>query len=209
MDAAGLCGSSDPPLPFPEGVAALDRAAFERLGGTYLSRLPRVAKSKIRIVDKLSGNFFRIGLVRLMLPNARIIHTMRHPIDTCLSCYSKLFTNGLLFSYDLGEIGRYYRSYRDLMDHWQQVLPPDFMLDVSYENVVDSLETEARRIIAYCGLPWDDRCISFHRTNRPVRTAGAVQVRQPLFRTSIDRWRHYESHLGLLIAGLMTAELAD
>jgi tetratricopeptide (TPR) repeat protein len=187
---------------FPQSVPGLDSASLRLLGETYLSRLPKAAESKFRIVDKLPGNFLRIGLIRLILPNARIIHTTRHPLDTCLSCYSKLFTDGLLFSYDLAELGRYYRSYRELMDHWRRILPQDAILDVSYENVVDDLETEARRMIAYCGLPWDDRCINFHRNARTVRTASSVQVRQPLFRTSMERWRHYESHLGPLIAEL-------
>ena len=184
---------------FPQSIPGLDSASLRPLGETYLSRLPKVAESKVRIVDKLPGNFLRIGLIRLILPNARIIHTTRHPIDTCLSCYSKLFTNGLLFSYDLGELGRYYRSYRELMDHWRRVLPPDAILDVSYEDVVDDLEAQARRLIDYCGLPWDDRCINFHRNARTVRTASSVQVRQPLFRSSIERWRHYESHLDSLL----------
>jgi tetratricopeptide (TPR) repeat protein len=184
---------------FPEYIPALDGAALQRLGQSYLSRLPALPDGKLRIVDKLSGNFLRIGLIRLILPNARIIHSMRHPIDTCVSCYSKLFTNGLYFSYDLGELGRYYRAYSELMAHWRSVLPPGAMLDVSYEDVIDDLEGQARRLIDYCGLPWDDRCISFHGTKRPVKTASAVQVRRPLFRSSLQRWRHYEASLALLL----------
>jgi tetratricopeptide (TPR) repeat protein len=191
--------AGDQPLQYPECLPALDGAALRRLGQSYLARLPPLADSKVRIVDKLSGNFLRIGLIRLILPNARIIHSMRHPVDTCVSCYSKLFTAGLYFSYDLAELGRYYRSYRELMAHWRSVLPPGAMLDVSYEDVVDDLEGQARRLIDFCGLPWDDRCISFHRTNRPVKTASAVQVRQPLFRSSLQRWRHYEAGLAPLL----------
>ncbi len=186
-------------LPRPESVPALDAAVLRRLGQIYLSQLPKVAEGKVRIVDKLPANFLRIGLIRLMLPNARIIHTMRNPIDTCLSCYSKLFNNGLPFSYDLAELGRYYRGYSELMTHWRSVLPPGAMLDVSYEEVVDDLEGQARRLIDYCGLPWDDRCIDFQRSARPVRTASVVQVRQPLFRGSVQRWRHYESGLAPLL----------
>jgi hypothetical protein len=124
---------------------------------------------------------------------------MRHPIDTCLSCYSKLFTSGQHFSYDLAELGRYYRCYRELMAHWRSVLPPDAIFDVAYENVVDDLEGQARRLINYCGLPWDDRCIAFHKTSRPVKTASAVQVRKPIFRTSLQRWRRYEAGLAPLL----------
>lgn len=199
IEARGLHNANDERLSFPECVPALDGAALWRLGETYLSALPRVADDKLRIVDKLPGNFLRIGLIRLILPNARIIHPTRDPLDTCLSCYSKLFTNGLFFTYDLGELGRYYRSYHELMAHWRRVLPPDYILDVAYENVVDDLEREARRMIDYCGLPWDDRCLSFHRTSRTVRTASSVQVRQPLFRSSMERWRHYERGLRPLI----------
>jgi tetratricopeptide (TPR) repeat protein len=164
-----------------------------------LAGLPALAHGKVRVVNKLPENFLRIGLIRRILPNARIIHTMRDPVDTCVSCYSKLFTSGQHFSYDLGELGRYYRRYSDLMTHWRSVLPPGAMLDVSYEDVVDDLEGQARRLIAYCGLPWDDRCLSFYKTIRPVKTASAVQVRQPLFRSSLQRWRKYENYIGPLL----------
>jgi tetratricopeptide (TPR) repeat protein len=180
----------------------MDVTAFRRLGQSYLSQLPKVPDGKIRIVDKLPGNFLRIGLIRLMFPNARIVHTMRDPIDTCLSCYSKLFNTGLPFTYHLAELGRYYRAYTELMAHWRSVLPPGAMLDVSYENVVDDLEGQARRLIDYCNLPWDHSCIDFHRSGHPVRTASAVQVRQPLFRGSVHRWRHYEAGLAPLLSEL-------
>jgi tetratricopeptide (TPR) repeat protein len=189
---------------FPEYVPHLDGGALRQFGQSYLARLPAIEDAKIQIVDKLSGNFLRIGLIRLILPNARIIHSMRHPVDTCVSCYSKLFTSGLYFSYDLAELGRYYRSYSELMAHWRSVLPPGAMLEVSYEDIVEDLEGQARRLTDYCGLPWDDRCISFHTTRRPVKTASAVQVRKPLFRSSLQRWRGYESGLAPLLA-----ELAD
>jgi hypothetical protein len=177
---------------------------LRRIGQSYLARLPALAEGKVRIVDKLPGNFLNIGLIRLALPNARIIHTMRHPMDTCVSCYSKLFTFGHHYTYDLAELGRFYRYYSELMTHWRRVLPPGAMLDVSYEDVVDDLEGQARRMIDYCGLPWDDRCISFHRTSRPVKTASAVQVRKPLFRSSLQRWRKYESGIAPLLDELGT-----
>jgi len=198
----GVLDSSGLPVRFPEFVPALDGAALRRIGQAYLARLPALAHGKSRIVDKLPGNFLKIGLIRLILPNARIIHTVRDPIDTCLSCYSKLFTSGHSYSYDLAELGRCYRSYRELMNHWRSVLPSDAILDVAYEDVVDDLEGQARRLIDYCGLPWDDRCLSFYRTNRPVKTASAVQVRKPLFRTSLQRWRKYEAGLAPLLQEL-------
>jgi len=169
---------------------------------SYLAGLPALADGKIRIVDKLPENFLRIGLIRRILPNAKIIHTMRDPVDTCVSCYSKLFTSGQHFSYDLGELGRYYRRYTELMGHWRSVISAGAMLDVAYEDVVDDLEGQARRKIAYCGLAWDDRCLSFHRTIRPVKTASAFQVRQPLFRSSLQRWRRFEKDIGPLLKEL-------
>jgi tetratricopeptide (TPR) repeat protein len=189
---------------YPECVPLMDDSAPRRIGQSYLGRLPAVADGKIRIVDKLPGNFVNIGLIRLALPDARIIHTMRHPIDTCVSCYSKLFTIGHHYTYDLAELGRFYRAYSELMTHWRRVLPPGAMLDVSYEDVVDDLEGQARRMIDYCGLPWDDRCIDFHRTSRTVKTASSVQVRKPLFRSSLQRWRKYESGIAPLLDELGT-----
>jgi tetratricopeptide (TPR) repeat protein len=197
--ASRLLNHRDQATQYPECVPALDGAALRRLGQSYLASLPALADGRVRIVDKLPGNFVHIGLIRLILPNARIIHTMRDPIDTCVSCYSKLFTAGVSFSYDLAELGRHYRRYRELMTHWRSVLPPDAILDVSYEDVVDDLEGQARRLIDYCGLPWDDRCLSFHRNSRPVKTASAVQVRKPLFRSSLQRWRRYEADIAPLL----------
>ena len=157
---------------------------MRRLGQAYLASLPTLPDGKTRITDKMPSNFFHVGLIRLILPNARIIHTVRDPVDTCVSCFSKLFTHGQTFSYDLAELGRYYRWYHELMAHWRSVLPAGAMLDVSYEDVVDNLEEQARRLIDYCGLPWDDRCLSFHETSRPIATASNVQVRRPLYRSS-------------------------
>jgi tetratricopeptide (TPR) repeat protein len=189
-------------LPYPECVPDLDGAALRGIGQAYLARLPALADGKSRIVDKTPGNFFNIGLIRLIFPSARIIHTMRDPIDTCVSCYSKLFASGQSYSYDLAELGRFYRCYDALMAHWRSVLPWDAMLDVSYEDVVDDLEGQARRMIHYCGLPWDHRCLSFHSAGRPVKTASAVQVRKPLFRDSLQRWRKYEAGLAPLLEAL-------
>ena len=161
-----------------------------------------LADGKKRITDKTPFNFLYVGLIRLILPNARIIHTLRDPVDTCVSCFSRLFTLGATFSYDLAELGCYYRWYHELMAHWRSVLPAGAMLDVSYEDVVDNLEQQARRLIDYCGLPWDDRCLSFHETSRPIATPSNVQVRQPLYRSSLARWRRYEAYLQPLLAEL-------
>ena len=147
-------------------------------------------------------NFHFVGLIYLTLPNARIIHMRRDPIDTCLSCYSKLFTDRHQYSYDLGELGRYYRAYETLMEHWRRILPPSFMLEVQYEDLIGDLESESRRIVDHCGLEWDASCLSFYVAERPVRTASAVQVRQPIYRSSIGHWRAYAHQLGPLIEAL-------
>lgn len=189
-------------LPYPECVPSLAADQLARLGQSYLACLPPLARGQARIIDKYPSNFLGIGLIRLILPNAKIIHTIRDPVDTCVSCYSKLFTSGVNYSYDLAELGRYYYCYSALMNHWRCVLPPGSMLDVRYENVVGDLEGQARRMIEYCGLPWDDRCLMFHASSRPVKTASAAQVRKPLYRSSLQRWRRYEGDLGPLLAEL-------
>jgi hypothetical protein len=147
-------------------------------------------------------NFFYLGLVHLMLPGARIIHVRRDPLDTCLSCFSKLFAGEQPYAYDLAELGRYYRAYEALMDHWRRVVPEGVVLEVQYENLVSDFESQARRLLAHCGLGWDDRCLAFHDAPRVVRTASATQVRRPLYRGSIGRWRSYELWLGPLFDAL-------
>jgi hypothetical protein len=150
----------------------------------------------------MPSNYFFAGLIHLALPNAKIIHTVRDPVDTCVSCFSKLFTAEQNHTYDHGELGRYYKRYETLMAHWHRALPKGSILDVRYEEVIDDLEAQARRIIAYCGLPWDKNCLSFHETERPVRTASATQVRQPIYTSAVGRWRVYEEQLGPLLNAL-------
>jgi tetratricopeptide (TPR) repeat protein len=192
-------------IPYPDFVPALDRTALGSIGTEYLKRLAALASQGERVTDKMPSNFLYAGLIHLALPNAIIIHSMRDPVDTCISCFSQLFKSGAQpHTYDLGEIGRYYRRYQRLMEHWRRVLPPGRFLDVRYEDVVADIEGQARRILAHCGLPWDDRCLAFHETDRPVRTASAVQVRQPLYKTAIGRRRGYEEFLGPLLAALGT-----
>ena len=144
--------ASGRPLAFPSYVGALDADNLRRLGQAYLASLPPLPGGKTRITDKLPANFLYVGLIHLILPNARIIHTVRDPVDTCVSCFSRLFAEGQAFSYDLSELGRYYRWYHELMAHWRAILPAGVMLDVAYEEVVDNLEEQARRLIDFCGL---------------------------------------------------------
>ena len=157
----------------------------------------------------MPSNFFFAGIIHLALPNARIIHTVRDPVDTCISCFSKLFTAEQSHTYDLAELGRYHRRYQALMAHWHRVLPEGRILDVRYEDVVADLEGQARRILAHCGLDWDPHCLQFHRTERPVRTASASQVRQPIYRSAIGRWRVYEPYLQPLLVELNRRDQAN
>jgi tetratricopeptide (TPR) repeat protein len=187
-------------VPYPELTASLDRAALHQIGAHYAAMLRELAANHgapgaERITNKMPSNYYFAGLIHLALPNAKIIHTLRDPLDTCLSCFSRLFTAEQNHTYDLGELGRYYHRYERLMAHWRRVLPVGSILDVRYEDVVADLEGQARRIIAYCALPWDNRCLSFHETDRPVRTASATQVRQPIYTSAIGRWRVYEEHI--------------
>jgi tetratricopeptide (TPR) repeat protein len=194
-------------VPYPELTLSLDHAGLHQFGARYAAMLGELAAKHgapraDRITNKMPSNYYFAGLIHLALPNAKIIHTMRDPLDTCLSCFSRLFTAEQNYTYDLGELGRYYRRYERLMAHWRRVLPAGRILELRYEDVVADLEQQARRIIAYCGLPWDDRCLSFHETDRPVRTASATQVRQPIYTSAIGRWHAYEQHIEPLLNGL-------
>jgi tetratricopeptide (TPR) repeat protein len=202
------------PFTYPDFVAALDGAALREIGARYVALLREQAAKHgraeaERITDKMPSNYYFAGLIHLALPNAAIIHTIRDPVDTCLSCFSKLFAAEQNHTYDLGELGRYYKRYERLMAHWRAVLPAGRILDVRYEDVVADLEGQARRIIAHCGLPWHDRCLSFHETDRPVRTASATQVRQPIYKSAVGRWRVYEEHLGPLLRALEMSGSGD
>jgi Sulfotransferase family len=175
---------------------------FRELGARYLAGIEQLAPAASHVTDKMPTNFLFAGLIHLALPHATIIHTVRDPIDTCISCFSRLFTEVNFQTYDLAELGRYYRHYQALMAHWHRVLPTDRILDVSYEETVADLEGAARRILAHCGLPWDPRCLDFHLTERVVRTASATQVRQTIYTSSIGRWRAHEPLIRPLLAEL-------
>lgn len=174
---------------FPESTRVTAPDRLSRLAADYLAALRARAPQAERIVDKMPGNFQLIGLIHKALPQAQIIHVRRDPLDTCMSCFSRLFATGLPFTYDLAELGRYHRAYESLMAHWRRVLPAGAMLEIRYEELVADLPAQAQRIIAHCGMAWDDRCVAFHETRRVVKTASAMQVRQPLYDSSIGRWQ--------------------
>jgi hypothetical protein len=189
-------------LIFPDLLPSISDERLREFGEEYVAEISRFAPNAARIIDKTPSHYMFLGLIHLVLPNARVIHAVRDPVDTCISCFSKNFRDGHYYIYDLGELGRYYRQYQKLMAHWHRVLPPRRILDVRYEDVVADLEGEARRIIAHLGLEWDPRCLAFHETERPVRTASAAQVRQPIYTTSIGRRRAYAPFLGPLLREL-------
>lgn len=188
---------------FPASAPSLSAEAWRTVGQTYARSLRSKAPDALRIVDKLPLNFQLIGLIRTALPNARIIHVQRNPLDNCFSCYFTLFANGLGFADDLAELGQYYQGYEQLMQHWRAILPETAMLDVRYEDLVANFEVEARRLVDYCGLAWDSRCMEFHKTVRPVETASTLQVRRPLYQSSVGRAAHYQAWLGPLEEALV------
>jgi hypothetical protein len=179
----------------------LSREDIAAVGRAYVGRLSRRAAAE-RITDKMPSNFYFVGLIHLALPGAKIIHTNRNAADTCLSCFTKLFAGEQNQTYDLGELGRFYSAYHQLNAHLRAVLPAGAILDVQYDDVVADTESQARRILDYCGLEWDSRVLDFHRTERQVKTASATQVRKPIYGSSVARWRNYERHLGPLLAEL-------
>jgi tetratricopeptide (TPR) repeat protein len=187
---------------FYEAAAEATGEQLRELGADYVRIVQRLAPAAERITDKMPGNFVMVGLIHLAMPNARIIHTRRDLRDTALSCYSILWPRGMDYSYDLGELGRYCRAYDELMAHWRSVLPAGVMLEVQYEELVGDLEGQARRILAHCGLDWEEACLAFHQTERSVRTASVNQVRQPIYASSIGRWRPLVEHLGPLLREL-------
>jgi hypothetical protein len=191
-----------PDSAYPGNILALDQATLSKWGDDYVAGLRKRAPDAPHITNKMPENFVFIGLIHLMLPNARIIHVNRNPVDTCLSCFKTLFNSGLDHTYDLAELGQYYVDYARLMDHWRDVLPAGAFLDVQYEDIVADQETQARRLIDFCGLEWNDACINFHKHKRSVRTASLAQVRQPIYKSSVERWRAYEKYLGPLLDAL-------
>jgi len=159
-------------------------SGLRKLGQEYLDRVWEHSPDALYIIDKLLGNFQNIGLIHLMLPNARIIHSMRDPVETCFSCFTQQFSSGHLYSFDLKIMGRHYLRYRDLMQHWNDVLPANRILDVSYERLVADFDVETKILFDYLNLPWNPNCLKFYENNRVVRTSSSVQVRKPIFLTS-------------------------
>lgn len=192
---------------FPEAAASLENHELKQIADHYLTSLRSHSDNHPHITDKMLGNIIHVGLIKMVFPRAKVIHCLRHPLDTCFSCYRHFFGTGILpYSYSLNELGNHYLLYRDLMRHWQQTLG-GFILDIYYEDIVQDHIGQTQKILDFCNLPWDDACINFHRTARTVKTASLSQVRQPINRSGLDTWQPYQQHLQPLMT-LLEQEVA-
>jgi hypothetical protein len=178
----------------------LSAPARLKVAEKYLGILQGRSANALRVVDKSPENSDFLGLIYSVFPNARVIYMQRDPIDTCLSCYFQQFLTGLNFTLDLSDLAHYYGEHQRIMTHWRAVLPPGFILDVPYEELVADQETWSRKMLEFIGLEWDPACLEFHTNKRQVVTASAWQVRQKMYASSVARWRHYEKFIGPLKA---------
>jgi tetratricopeptide (TPR) repeat protein len=179
---------------------------FDTLGLEYTESIKNMVPKNVMLIDKMPLNFLYAGLIHKALPQAKIIHLRRHPIDSCYAIYKKLFKNTYPFSYNLNELAKYYVAYRELMAHWHRVMP-NVIYDIDYENVVEDVKTETEKLLAFCGLEWEEDCLRFYENKSASTTASAAQVRQPIYNHSIAKWRHYEKELTPLIETLKAANI--
>ena len=186
---------------YPECLRELTPALLDDIAGRYLEGMRATDAAALRITDKMPHNFLHLGLIQLLFPGARVIHTARNPLDTCVSIYFQEFSSDHAYAYDLDHVAAYYRQYEHIMQHWEQVIDLP-ILKVQYEDLVTDQETESRRMIEFLGLQWDDRCLKFFENKRHVATPSYDQVRQPMYTRSVERWRRYDRHLGRLKAEL-------
>ena len=183
--------------PYPACIPDLDTDMLKKMGSDYIDAIRKYSETAKYITDKLPHNFFYVGLIKIILPHAKIIHCMRNPMDNCLSIFKNDFKGSLHFAYDMVELGRYYSHYRDLMEHWEEVLP-GFMYSLRYEELVSDQQNQTKRLLQFCGLPWEEACLAFHKTERRVKTASFAQVRKPMYRGSVELWKKYETELEAL-----------
>jgi len=186
---------------FPLDIMKVPPETLKEAGEAYIKNLKLNAGPARRVIDKLPHNFLRVGLIAAVMPNAKIVLCERNPMDNCLSIYQHFFGKSHGYTADLSELGHYYRLYQDLMDWWGEILP-GHMHRVSYEKLVSETESQVRQLLEYCGLPFHENCLSFHKTRRQVKTPSASQVRRPVYQDSIGRWKNYEQHLGPLKVAL-------
>ncbi len=200
--ASGLERSDGAASPYPYSLESLDLQALEALGERYLEDVRIYRKTERPVfIDKMPNNFQHIGLIQLILPNAKIIDARRHPMASGFSAFKQHFNQGQSFSYDLADVGAFYRDYVDLMDHYDKVLSSR-VHHVIYEDMVEDSETEIRSLLRYCDLPFEEACLKFYENKRAVRTVSSEQVRRPIFREGLDQWRHYQDDLAPLSEAL-------
>lgn len=184
--------------PYPRGLQAIGENSLATMAQRYLDDLDKVSETAGRVTDKLPFNFMHLGVIALLFPNARIIHCRRHPLDNCLSCYFTSFADQIRFANQLDTLGHYYSDYDRLMRHWHEVLPLE-IFDLQYEQLIEDTEATVQGLLAHCDLEWEDACLSFYETRRSVRTPSRWQVRQPIYKGSMQRWRNYEAQLQPLV----------
>jgi Flp pilus assembly protein TadD len=189
---------------YPTGIFSLNASSLSHHAERYLNTLTSISATALRVTDKMPFNFLHLGLVAALFPDARIIHCRRDPLDTCTSCHFTTFNNNLQFASDLRTLGRYYLDYRRLMDHWKAVLTNP-ILEVDYESLVTDTESMIRRLVEFCGVDWEPGCAQFQQTERGILTPSRWQVRQPIYRHAVGRWRNYEEHLAPLLDILLPA----
>ena len=179
---------------YPKNLHSIDQNYFKRFGQQFIDETRVYRENAPFFIDKMPNNFLHLGLIKLILPNAKIIDARRSPMACCFSGFKQLFAEGQDFSYNLDDLGRYYQAYLKLMAHWDKVLP-GFVLTVKHEDVVDDLEKQVRRMLDFCGLPFEQSCIDFHKTKRTIKTPSSEQVRQPIYKSATEQWRNFEQHL--------------
>lgn len=184
-------------MPYPQCLSSLTQEKCDELAQRYLDRIALQSGDALRVTDKMPRNFLNLGFITLLFPQARIIHCIRNPLDTCLSCYFQHFVGGNEFADNLADLGAYYNQYLRLMRHWKTTLDIP-MLEIQYEELVADQERMSRALIEYCGLEWDDHCLRFFENKRTVATASYDQIRQPMYKKSVERWKNYEKYLGPL-----------
>jgi tetratricopeptide (TPR) repeat protein len=187
---------------YPNIIRNKNGLGLARIAENYLEEIIKHSPNSTYIIDKMPSNFLYLGLIHALIPNAQILHTVRDPIDTCVSCFTNFFDRSQLHSYDQVEMARYFNGYQKIMEHWRKVLPKDAFYDVKYENVIENFETQARHLIEKCNLPWDASCLNFYTTKRSINTASLMQVRQPIYTSSVRKWKAYEENLKPMLAAL-------
>lgn len=206
--AASLQSTLGKAQAYPQCLPALTQQEIDRLAQHYLDQIAELSPDAARVVDKMPGNFMHLGFIELLFPGARIIHSMRDPLDTCLSCYFQDFSRSHPYSYDFAQLGAFYKSYERIMQHWRKVLRIP-MIEMQYEDLISDQEGASRRIVDFCGLEWNDQCYNFHETQRYVATASYDQVRRPIYSSSVSRWKNYAEFLDPLREALKSDNNRD